>query len=284
MWTAWDARRLAPEARIVLLESERSADAGRAVATAASARRCRPRRPRCGPAGATPSARCRPRRRGGGAADRHASVRRRASTPGTAGRGDMQVRRRRRRRLRRRRAPGPSGARRPPTSGGRSPPPKCRPAALCSPSAPAPSNRSRRCSSRPASRSAGAAACSRRASTPPSPCWSVASASRRRGRGDRRYRRPGPRPRGAGDRPRRQSARRPAPRQAHRRLLPHRDHRAGPRRAREYRLDRRRGDHRRPRPRPLPPRHPDGRIAFGWAAGGSRWAPACTAAPRSTPT
>ena len=72
-------------------------------------------------------------------------------------------------------------------------------------------------------------------------------------------------PGSAGDRPRRQGGRRPAAQPAHRRLLPHRDHRAGPRRDREDRLDRRRGDHRRPFPRPLLPHHarPADRLRLG---------------------
>ena len=61
---------------------------------------------------------------------------------------------------------------------------------------------------------------------------------------------------GAGDRRRRARAARPAARPAHRRLLPHRPHRAGARPARGARLDRRRVHHRQPRPGPLLPHHP----------------------------
>ena len=100
-----------------------------------------------------------------------------------------------------------------------------------------------------------------------------------------RDRRPRPRPaRRPRDRRRRQRPRRAAARTPHRRLLAHRHHRAGPRRGREDRLDRRRGDHRRPVPRPLLPHHARtaGSPSAG-AAAGSRWAPAPAAAPRSTP-
>ena len=90
--------------------------------------------------------------------------------------------------------------------------------------------------------------------------------------------------RGARDRRRRQGPARAAARPAHRRLLPHRPHRAGAGRARGGRLDRRRVHHRQPRPARLLPHHsrrPD-RLRLGRRPDRDGRA-ARTAAPRSTP-